>query len=60
MFPPFHATNAKSENTTRANTNGSTTLPMEELDFTDDPADALLILLRIAHFNLQQYPHPFL
>jgi len=56
VFPPFHATTAGDENTTWANTNRSTTPPMEELDFTDDPADALLILLRIAHFQFTTIP----
>ena len=30
--------------------------PVEELDFTEDPADALLILLNITHFHFADIP----
>lgn len=64
MFPPFRPTapeissiTAHLENKTLGKANDTVPAePVEELDFTEDPPVALLILLRIAHFQFNEIP----
>jgi hypothetical protein len=55
IFPPFHQTSEK-ESSIQGCSMAKKLKPVEELDFSDDPTEALLILLQISHFQFTTVP----